>query len=140
MVSSSDGGGAASIAVVILAVPPTRAARLCRQHRGSVCRRRQESAPAFADALGSSPIVNLHVVYDRRVLEHPFAAGVGTPVQWVFDRTASSGLAHGQYLAVSLSAADAELGETAEELRDRYLPALAELLPAAASATVGSSS
>ena len=30
-------------------------------------------------ALGSSPIVNLHVVYDRRVLEHRFAAGVDTP-------------------------------------------------------------
>ena len=57
--------------------------------------------------LGSSPIVNLHVVYDRRVLEHEFAAGVGTPVQYVFDRTDSSGLERGQYLAVSLSAADA---------------------------------
>ena len=70
------------------------------------------------------------------MLEHPFAAGVDTPVQWVFDRTASSGLQSGQYLAVSLSAADEELGVTAEELRGDYLPALAELLPAAGEATV----
>ena len=53
------------------------------------------------------PIVNLHVHYDRRVLDEPFAAGVGSPVQWVFDRTelvrAST---DGQCLAVSLSDAD----------------------------------
>ena len=88
--------------------------------------------------LGSSPIVNLHVVYDRPVLELPFAAGIDSPVQWVFDRTAGSGLTDGQYLAVSLSAADAELSVSGDQLRDRYLAALAELLPAAAEATVRS--
>ena len=88
--------------------------------------------------LGTSPIVNLHVVYDRRVLELPFAAGVHTPVQWVFDRTEGAGLDRGQYLAVSLSAADAELDMTGEELRTRFLPALAELLPAAREARVES--
>jgi uncharacterized protein with NAD-binding domain and iron-sulfur cluster len=75
-------------------------------------------------------------VYDRRVLEHPFAAGVGTPVQWVFDRTESAGLTAGQYLAVSLSAADAESRMTVDELREQYLAALAELLPAAREANV----
>ena len=53
-------------------------------------------APQAADldaiaALGTSPIVNLHVHYDRRVLDEPFAAAVGSPVQWLFDRTESSG-------------------------------------------------
>ena len=55
----------------------------------------------------TSPIVNVHVVYDRRVTRLPFAAAVDSPVQWVFDRTGPSGLRTGQYLAVSLSAADA---------------------------------
>jgi squalene-associated FAD-dependent desaturase len=113
---------------VVMAVPPGCAAELL------------PSAAGFADEaverLGSSPIVNLHIVYDRRVLEHPFATGVDSPVQWVFDRTAGSGLIDGQYLAVSLSAADGELHTTAEELQARYLPALAELLPAAAGAEV----
>ncbi len=55
-------------------------------------------------SLGSSPIVNLHLLYDRRVLEEPFAAGVQTPVQYVFDRTRAGGAPAGhQYLAVSLS-------------------------------------
>jgi uncharacterized protein with NAD-binding domain and iron-sulfur cluster len=86
--------------------------------------------------LGTSPIVNLHVVYDRRVLEHRFAAGVHTPVQWVFDRTQGAGLVRGQYLAVSLSAADEELNSTVDDLRARFLPALADLLPAAREAEI----
>ncbi|HTX46506.1 MAG TPA: hydroxysqualene dehydroxylase HpnE [Solirubrobacteraceae bacterium] len=113
--------------VVIVAVPHDRVARL---------------VPAAAKVrpdirqLGTSPIVNLHVVYDRRVLEHPFAAGVGTPVQWVFDRTESAGLTTGQYLAVSLSAAKAESQMTVDELREQYLAALAQLLPGARAANV----
>jgi uncharacterized protein with NAD-binding domain and iron-sulfur cluster len=86
--------------------------------------------------LGSSPIVNLHVVYDRRVFGLPFAAGVRTPVQWIFDRTRSAGLEQGQYLAVSLSAADAELDMTVDDLRALFLPALAALFPAARQARV----
>jgi uncharacterized protein with NAD-binding domain and iron-sulfur cluster len=54
-------------------------------------------------------------------------AAVGSPVQWVFDRTAAGGVTRGQYLTVSLSAAEAELAMTADELRARFLPALAEL-------------
>jgi squalene-associated FAD-dependent desaturase len=94
------------------------------------------NVPAGIENLGTSPIVNLHVVYDRRVLEYPFAAGADTPVQWVFDRTESSGLATGQYLAVSLSAAEVESRMTVDELRERFIQALSELLPAARSATV----
>ncbi len=86
--------------------------------------------------LGSSPIVNLHVVYDRRVLELPFAAGVDSPVQWVFDRTQGANVGAGQYLAVSLSAAERESKMTVDELRELYVPALAELLPAAREAQV----
>ncbi|HEX3803530.1 MAG TPA: hydroxysqualene dehydroxylase HpnE [Solirubrobacteraceae bacterium] len=126
-VDASDGYSARADAVV-LAVPPARAEQLLPPDAGL--------EPGFASRLGSSPIVNLHIVYDRRVMEHPFAAGVSTPVQWVFDRTAGSGLADGQYLAVSLSAADDELADTAEDLRERYLPALADLLPGAQTATV----
>ena len=88
------------------------------------------------ERLGTSPIVNLHVVYDRPVLDFSFAAAVGSPVQFVFDRTTSSRLERGQCLAVSLSAADPEVGATADQLRMRFVPALAELLPKAAGARV----
>jgi squalene-associated FAD-dependent desaturase len=114
--------------VVILAVPPDRAARLLPAGSGV--------AQDDLARLGRSPIVNLHVVYDRQVMDVPFAAGVQTPVQWVFDRTESSGIATGQYLVVSLSAADEELELTGDELRMRYLPALAELFESAREAAV----
>jgi squalene-associated FAD-dependent desaturase len=87
-------------------------------------------------ALGTSPIVNLHVAYDRRVTDLAFAAAVRSPVQFVFDRTQSSGLEHGQLLAISLSAADDDMERRPQELRDRYLPALAELFRAARGASV----
>jgi uncharacterized protein with NAD-binding domain and iron-sulfur cluster len=70
------------------------------------------------------------------VLDVPFAAGIDSPVQWLFDRTASSGTGSGQYLAVSLSAADSELAETSEDLRAKYVDAIAALLPRARGATV----
>ncbi|MGH2862511.1 MAG: hydroxysqualene dehydroxylase HpnE [Solirubrobacteraceae bacterium] len=126
-VEASDGFSGSADAVV-LALPPAQTAQILPAQSAL--------APDWAERLGSSPIINLHVVYDRHVLEHPFAAAVDSPVQWVFDRTAGSGLAEGQYLAVSLSAAGDELHATAEELRARYLPALANLLPAAHDAEV----
>ena len=80
--------------------------------------------------------MNVHVVYDRQVMDAPFVAGVGSPVQWVFDRTSPSGLENGQYLAVSLSGADREIEERSEDLRERFLPALAALFPRARPARV----
>jgi squalene-associated FAD-dependent desaturase len=90
--------------------------------------------------LGAAPIVNVHVIYDRKVMDVPFAAGVDSPVQWVFDRTRISGMhasgAGGQYLAISLSAADEYVDRSVASLREEFIPALAELLPAAREATV----
>jgi squalene-associated FAD-dependent desaturase len=125
-----SGAPTVSADVVIVAVPPDRAARLLPGEAGLETARLAE--------LGRSPIVNIHVVYDRAVMEVPFAAGVRTPVQFVFDRTESAGISSGQYLVVSLSAADAELEMSGDELRAQYLPALASLLPAAREASVQS--
>ncbi|WP_392674201.1 hydroxysqualene dehydroxylase HpnE [Streptomyces sp. LN785] len=87
--------------------------------------------------IGTSPILNVHVVYDRKVLRRPFFAALGSPVQWVFDRTEASGLTGpGQYLALSQSAADDEIDLPVAELRGRYLPELQRLLPAARGAGI----
>jgi squalene-associated FAD-dependent desaturase len=87
-------------------------------------------------ALGKSPIMNLHIVYDRVVMDEPFAAGVETPMQWIFDHTAAAGLPSGQCLTVSLSAADAYLGMSREKLREQFEPALQRLFPAAKDAQI----
>jgi uncharacterized protein with NAD-binding domain and iron-sulfur cluster len=81
--------------------------------------------------------VNVHVIYDRRVMDLPFAAAVNSPVQWVFDRTAIAGLTvPGQYLALSQSAADEYVDTPVSEMREKFVPALEELLPAAREAKV----
>jgi squalene-associated FAD-dependent desaturase len=124
-----DGGDGVSADAVIVALPHARAAALIESLDPPLAAR--------AKALRDSPIVNLHVVYDRRVCELPFAAGVGTPVQYVFDRGAAGGVGEGcQYLAVSLSGAEREMGTGVDALRERYLPALAELFPRARAARV----
>jgi squalene-associated FAD-dependent desaturase len=115
--------------VAIVAVPHARAAGLLAELLPDTARR--------LAALETSPIVNLHVVYDRRVCEEPFAAGIHTPVQYVIDRTAAGGVPAGcQYLAVSLSDAEREMQMSVDALRDTYLPALRELLPRAREARV----
>jgi len=119
-----DEGGGLSAEGVVVALPHERAAGLLEPLLG-------ERVGAWRE-LGSSPIVNLHVVYDRRVLDEPFAAGVQTPVQYVFDRSRAGGAAGGhQYLAVSLSGAAREMRMSVDELRELYVPALQALLPRA---------
>jgi squalene-associated FAD-dependent desaturase len=116
---------------VVLAVTPEQAARLIPADA-------LPSAEVAAwSGLGASPIVNLHVIYDRQVTDLPFAAGVDSPVQWIFDRTRISGFSgEGQYLAVSLSAGDEYVDVPVSELRERFVPAIAELLPRARDARV----
>jgi len=125
---------------VVLAVPHEKAAPL--MPAGAL----PEQTVAGWAGLGASPIVNVHVIYDRPVMDLPFVAAIDSPVQWVFDRTRISGLHHGamdrpgplnqQYLAVSLSAADQYADTPAAKLREQFLPALAELFPAARDARV----
>jgi squalene-associated FAD-dependent desaturase len=90
--------------------------------------------------LGSSAIVDVHLVFDRQITRWPLLAGLQSPVQWVFDRTASSGLASGaegpQYVAVSVSAADEMLGRRPDELVPQITAELGRLLPDATAARV----
>jgi uncharacterized protein with NAD-binding domain and iron-sulfur cluster len=124
-------GGEPSVSAdaVIVALPRTRAAALIEPL--------DPASATRALKLRDTPIVNLHVVYDRNVCELPFVGGVESPVQYVFDRSDAGGVDAGmQYLAVSLSGADEEMGMSVEDLRERYLPALAELFPRARTARV----
>ncbi|HEY2316157.1 MAG TPA: hydroxysqualene dehydroxylase HpnE [Streptosporangiaceae bacterium] len=113
---------------VVLAVPADQAARLAAP-AGLV------QSAAWA-GLGYSPILNVHVIYDRRVTDLPFAAAVDSPVQWVFDKTSQAGVSAGQYLAVSISAADYVIDMPTAELRQLFVPALEQLFPAAAGAVI----
>jgi squalene-associated FAD-dependent desaturase len=100
------------------------------------------------DELGTSAVVDVHLLFDRRVTDWPLMAGHDSAVQWVFDRTEASGLTPPgttpesgtievgaaqagppQYLAVSLSAADDLLGRRPEDLISWISAELGRLLP-----------
>jgi squalene-associated FAD-dependent desaturase len=108
---------------VIVATPHRQAADLVPM----------EAAPGRErwSGLDASPIVNVHAVYDRPVTRLPFAAAVGSPVQWVFDRTRAAGLGDGQYLTVSVSAAERLIETPTSVMRAEFAPALERLFPAA---------
>jgi squalene-associated FAD-dependent desaturase len=87
--------------------------------------------------LGSSPIVNVHLVYDRPVTQLPMFAAVGSDVQYVFDRSDGAGLDDGrQCLSISLSAADSFIGRNSGDLIEHFTHELARLLPGVAGATL----
>jgi squalene-associated FAD-dependent desaturase len=103
---------------IVVAVPPGESARLLG-----------EPDPGLED----SPIVSVHLLFDRRLLEPPLAALLGSPAHWVFDRGRLTGNEpeRGQYLTVVSSGAP-ELLETrgrelvelmASELMSRLGPA-----------------
>jgi hydroxysqualene dehydroxylase len=72
---------------VVVAVPPRESARLLG-----------EEEPALED----SPIVSVHLWFDRPLLDQPLAALLGSDAHWLFDRGSLTGSPpeRGQYLTV----------------------------------------
>ena len=66
-------------------------------------RRRRRGCSARPPALEDSPIVSVHLLFDRPILHHRLAALLDSHAHWVFDRGALTGHAPpggGQYLTV----------------------------------------
>ncbi|MYJ14777.1 MAG: FAD-dependent oxidoreductase [Acidimicrobiia bacterium] len=88
-------------------------------------------------ALGTSPLLNVHLGYDRSVTELPMAAAVGSDVEYIFDRSAAAGLNDGrQCLTISLSAARRHIGRRSADLVEHFSAETARLLPGAAAARI----
>ena len=103
----------------IVAVPPPEAGRLLGEE------------PA---ALEDSPIVSVHLLFDRPILRYPLAALLDSPAHWVFDRGALTGHAPpegGQYLTVVSSGAPDLLEVRGRELVDLMADALTSRLGSA---------
>jgi squalene-associated FAD-dependent desaturase len=104
---------------VVLAVPSGEAARLLGRP---------------PPELGESPIVSVHLLFDRPILEHRLAALLDSPAHWVFDRGALTGHAPpsgGQYLTVVSSGAPELLEIRGRGLVDVIRDALTERLGSA---------
>ena len=92
---------------VVVATPPAETARLLG-----------EPDPG----LEHSPIVSVHLLFDRPLLAHPLVALVGTDAHWVFDRGALTGQEPGggrQYLTVVSSGVPELMEIRGRELVDR---------------------
>jgi squalene-associated FAD-dependent desaturase len=78
-----------------------------------------------------SPIVNIHLWFDRPVMDEPFIIGVDSPLQAVFDVSAAHGDTEKHHIVISQSSAtpwvDMPIGSIVEE----FLSALRKLLPRA---------
>jgi squalene-associated FAD-dependent desaturase len=92
--------------------------------------------PDVATELGTSPIVNIQFVFDRKVTDLVMAACVDSPIEFVFDRSDASGAHDGQCLVISLSAADAYIATGSSELLPLFLGALGDVFPLAREAQV----
>jgi len=103
---------------IVVAVPPAESARLLG-----------EADPG----LESSPIVSVHLLFDRPILKTPIAALLSSDAHWVFDRGALTGHqpeAGGQYLTVVSSGAPELLDVRGRGLVDRIAGELTERLGA----------
>ncbi len=92
----------------------------------------------LANDLGTSPIVNIQFVFDRKVTDLVMAACVDSPIEFVFDRSDAAGAHDGQCLVISLSAADTYLTTGSSELIPFFLSALGDIFPLARDAQVRS--
>ena len=103
---------------VVVAVPPAESARLLG-----------EPDPG----LESSPIVSVHLLFDRPILNVPLAALLGSDAHWVFDRGALTGHRpeSGQYLTVVSSGVPELMDIRGRELVDRIAGQLTDRLGAA---------
>jgi len=117
VVETSDGERLTADAVVV-AVPPRESARLLG-----------EPDPGLED----SPIVSVHLWFDRPLLAEPLAALLDSDAHWVFDRGALTGHepARGQYLTVVASGVPELLEVRGRGLVERIAAQLTERLGAA---------
>ena len=110
----SDGERVGGDAFVV-ALPPAESAALLG-----------EPVPALED----SPIVSVHLLFDRRLLVPPLAALLRSPAHWVFDRGRLTGHEpeQGQYLTVVASGAPDLAATRGRELVEVMQRTLAERL------------
>lgn len=84
-----------------------------------------------------SPIVNLHLWFDRPVMEERFVIAIDSPLQAVFNLTEIHREGpQANHLVISQSAANEWIGKTTDEIKQQLIMALSEQLPAVTRARV----
>ena len=93
---------------------------------------------ARAAGLDYSPIVDVHIWYDRPVMDEAFCGFVDSPLQWVFNKTRMRGDDgdSGQYLCISLSGAWRYADMPKQQIREMFLDEMRRVFPKARDAQV----
>ena len=88
--------------------------------------------------LTSAPIVNVHIWYDRKVMEDAFVAFLNSPIQWAFNRSLIQGNRNhsGQYVCISLSGAWEYIDAPKDELQKLFEGEMRRAFPPARRATI----
>jgi len=83
-----------------------------------------------SEQLEHSPIVSVHLLFDRRLLSTPLAALLGSDAHWIFDRGALTGNepSEGQYLSVVSSGVPELMSVRGRELVERIAAQVTERL------------
>ena len=98
---------------------------------------REEPFFARIEAIPTSPIVNVHLWYDRQVTDLEFAAFLNTPLQWLFNKSKLWGQeGDGQYLDISLSGAGDFIDMPTREIIGLFGREVQSLFPAARTAEI----
>ena len=94
--------------------------------------------PFFESLAGISfaPIVNIHLWFDRPVMDEPVIIGVDSPLQTVFDVSAAHGDINLHHLVISQSAAAAWVDMPVASIVKQFVSALSALLPRARKANL----
>jgi len=80
----------------------------------------------------TSPIVNVHLWYDREIWDGQFAAFLNTPLQWVFNKSRLWRQEGGdRYIDISLSGAHDLIDLPGDEIIHTFMKEMAALFPAA---------
>ena len=113
---------------VVLALPPERAAKVV-----DPAIREADDRFAGFERMTHSPILGVHLAFDRPVMDTPNAVLVERGTQWLFRKDGEGRVVH-----AVISAADEWVPLTEERIRDRVLEDIRACFPGAADAAVES--
>ncbi|MBI5756537.1 MAG: FAD-dependent oxidoreductase [Nitrospirae bacterium] len=87
------------------------------------------------DSLKSSPIISIHLLFDKPITRYPFVAAINSPIQWVFNKEMIySDNAYKGLVSLVISGAHHYVDWTSDKLIAMSLSELRRMLPLADSA------
>lgn len=88
--------------------------------------------------LNSSPILGIHIWYDRPIMKETLMTFIDSPIQWVFNKTIiqNHNLCSNQYVCISVSGAWEYINKSKESLLNIFSKEMQRLFPKAQTANI----